>query len=174
MSRIIEVVPYDPVWPELFKQESALLQEIFGTNIVSINHTGSTSVPGMMAKPTIDILIELKDISNIQSYYEKMKSIGYDCRGECLDAVVPGTPGRFYFSKAIQEKHLYHVHACQSGHYQIREILAFRDYLRNNKEEAEKYGILKYELSKAYKNDNIGYMRGKDKFVKKLIEKALA
>lgn len=170
--RRLEVVEYDGEWPSLFEQEVALLSPVFGNDLVSIHHVGSTAVPGLAAKPTIDILCEIRAGAVITDYYEAMSGLGYECRGECLDAVVPGTPGRFYFPKVIDHQHVVHVHVCHEGHAQITEILAFRDYLVAHPSEVRQYGALKAKLAEQFEHDNVEYMRGKDSFVRSLIEKA--
>ena len=89
-----------------------------------------------------------------------MEGLGYRVRGECLDAEVPGTPGRFYFSKDQDGRRTHHTHACAVGHVEIADKLAFRDYLRTHPSRAAEYGALKYELARRFRHDNIAYMRG--------------
>ncbi|MFH1707133.1 MAG: GrpB family protein [Planctomycetota bacterium] len=172
MKRRIEVVAYDPGWPGLFKAEAAVLAEVFGAALAAIHHVGSTAVPGLAAKPTIDILCEVKAGTDIPAYYPAMARLGYECRGECLDAVIPGTPGRHYFPKVVDARHLIHVHVCHQGHPQVAELLGLRDYLRAHPDEAQVYGAHKVRLAAQFTLDNIAYMRGKDAFVKNLIARA--
>ena len=80
---------------------------------------------------------------------------------ECLDATVPGTPGRFYFSKDHNGSRTHQVHVCADGHPDIADKLAFRDYVRAHPVEAAAYGELKQRLALAHSDDNIGYMLGK-------------
>ena len=81
--------------------------------------------------------------------------------GECLDATVPGTPGRFYFGKDRNGTRTHQVHVCADGHPEIADKLAFRDYVRAHPVEAAAYGELKQRLALAHSDDNIGYMLGK-------------
>lgn len=97
MGRNIEVVAYDPAWPGAYAVEAKTLARVFGEALQSIHHIGSTSVPGLMAKPVIDILVVLDDTGHISRFNLGMERLGYRVRGECLDA--GGTLGRFYFSK---------------------------------------------------------------------------
>src|SRR5688500_12395500 len=97
MGRRIDIVSYDPVWPEMFVAERERLLPIFESILESIHHVGSSSVPGLPAKPVIDILIVISDDSNLSDLNPAMIELGYTPRGECLDA--GGTPGRFYYSK---------------------------------------------------------------------------
>ena len=174
MPRLIEVVDYSAQWPVRYEHEAERLRPAFGTALVAIHHTGSTSVPGLAAKPVIDILAEVSAGTDITIFYDQMSELGYDCRGECLDAEIPGTPGRHYFSQNRDGVRYSHVHVCNVGHEQIREILTFRDYLREHPHEANRYGDLKRRQAKQFAYDNIEYMRGKDELVKDLIGSALA
>ena len=158
MSRIIEVVHYDPVWIAAFEKEAAILNAVFGRRIVEVHHIGSTAVPGLDAKPIIDILVVLDDTDDINSFNCAMQDVGYRVRGECLDASIPGTPGRFYFTKDTNGVRSHHVHVCAKGHSEIFDKLAFRDYLRAHSSKAAAYGELKRRIATQYRLDNMGYM----------------
>ena len=172
MARIIEVKSYDIGWVSAFEVEAAMLTRVFGALVVAIHHVGSTSIPGLLAKPIIDILVVLKETETIDRFSGAMEDLGYRVRGECLDAVIPGTPGRFYFSKDTGGVRTHHVHVCSVGHAEVADKLAFRDYLRAHPPRAAAYGTLKQRLALAYRHDNIGYMRGKDAFVKTVLDEA--
>jgi GrpB-like predicted nucleotidyltransferase (UPF0157 family) len=169
MGRTIEVKPHDVLWTSAFEQEAAALSQVFGNSLVAIHHVGSTSIPGLVAKPIIDILVVLNETQTIERFSEGMQRLGYRVRGECLDAEIPGTPGRFYFSKDTGAVRTHHVHACGVGHSEAADKLAFRDYLRAHPRRAAAYGRLKQRLALVYRHDNIGYMRGKDAFVKTVL-----
>jgi len=109
MARIIEVKSYDAGWTRAFEVEAAALSRVFGDSLVAIHHIGSTSIPGLLAKPIIDILVVLTATETIDRFSGAMEGLGYRVRGECLDAVIPGTPGRFYFSKDNDGVRTYHV-----------------------------------------------------------------
>lgn len=166
MARIIEVVDYDPGWIAAFEREAAVLHGVFGERIVAVHHIGSTSVPGLEAKPIIDILVILDNTDDINIFDRAMEDAGYRVRGECLDAVIPGTPGRFYFTKETNGVRSHHVHVYAKGHWEISDKLAFREYLRAHSNAAAAYGELKRRIAAQYRFDNIGYMRAKDGFVK--------
>lgn len=150
------------------------MRRIFAPDLVSVHHIGSTAVPRLPAKPTIDILVIVQPGADIEGYYARMRGLGFECRGECLDAVVPGTPGRHYFPRLRGDVHVVHVHVCGEGHHQIAELLNLRDYLRTHPDDARRYADLKVALAHEFAHDNIGYMRGKDDFVKTLISRAEA
>jgi GrpB-like predicted nucleotidyltransferase (UPF0157 family) len=173
VKRCIEVVEYDSGWPARFEAEASKLARVFKPHLIGIHHIGSTAVPGLAAKPTIDILIEVKFGTSVSEYDEAMRRLGYECRGECLDAVIPGTPGRYYFPKIVDSQHVTHVHVCHEGHFQIAELLDLRDYLRTHSSESAEYGAHKARLAAKFTHNNIAYMKGKDELVKGLIEKAL-
>ena len=172
MTRVIEVKPYDAGWPLAFEVEAAALARVFGDSLVAIHHIGSTSVPGLLAKPIIDILVVLTETETIDRFSSAMEGCGYRVRGECLDAVIPGTPGRFYFSKDTDGVRTHQVHVCALGHAEIADKLAFRDYLRAHPHRAIAYESLKQRLALAYRHDNIGYMRSKDAFIKTILDEA--
>ena len=172
MSRVIEVVHYDPVWIAAFEKEAAILNAIFGARVIEVHHIGSTAVPGLDAKPIIDILVVLDRTDDINSFDRAMEDAGYRVRGECLDAPIPGTPGRFYFSKETNGVHSHHVHVCAKGHSEIFDKLAFRDYLRAHSNKAAAYGELKRRIAARYRFDNMGYMHAKDGFVKSTLLEA--
>jgi GrpB-like predicted nucleotidyltransferase (UPF0157 family) len=172
MSRVIEVVDYDPVWIAAFEKEAAILNAVFGQRVVEVHHIGSTAVPGLDAKPIIDILVVLDATDDINSFDRAMEDIGYRVRGECLDAPIPGTLGRFYFSKETNGVRSHHVHVCAKGHWEIFDKLAFRDYLRAHSSKAAAYGELKRRITAQYRFDNVGYMHAKDGFVKSTLLEA--
>jgi GrpB-like predicted nucleotidyltransferase (UPF0157 family) len=172
MARKIEVVDYDPGWIVAFEKEAATLKAVLEERVVEMQHIGSTSVPGLAAKPVIDILIILDHTDDINSFDRAMEGVGYRVRGECLDATIPGTPGRFYFTKETNGVRSHHVHVYAKGHWEIVDKLAFRDYLRTHGREAAAYGELKRRIAAQYRFDNIGYMRAKDGFVKSTLLEA--
>jgi GrpB-like predicted nucleotidyltransferase (UPF0157 family) len=172
MSRVIEVVDYDPVWIAAFEKEAAILNAVFGRRVIEVHHIGSTAVPALEAKPIIDILVVLDDTDDINSFDRAMEDIGYRVRGECLDAPIPGTPGRFYFSKETNEVPSHHVHVCARGHSEIVDKLAFRDYLRTHSDKAAACGELKRRITRQFRFDNIGYMHAKAGFVKSTLLEA--
>jgi GrpB-like predicted nucleotidyltransferase (UPF0157 family) len=172
MGRFIEVVSADATWSATFDREAADLTRVFGQMLVGIHHIGSTSVPALPAKPIIDILVVLRETATIARFDGAMEALGYRVRGECLDAEVPGTPGRYYFSKDTQGVRSHQVHACAANHPEVAEKLAFRDYLRTHPQQAAAYGELKHRLARDHPHDIVSYIRGKDLFIKSLLEDA--
>ena len=130
MARIIEVVHYDSLWIAAFEKEAAVLNSVFGQRVVEMHHIGSTSVPGLDAKPIIDILVILDHTDDINSFDRAMEDVGYRVRGECLDATIPGTPGRFYFTKETNGVRSHHVHVYAKGHWEIPDKHARQGWFR--------------------------------------------
>ena len=172
MVRTIEVLPHDTVWESAFVQESRALEQVFAPALIAIHRIGSTSVRDLAAKPIIDILVVLHETDTIARFSNAMEALGYQVRGECLDAEIPGTPGRFYFSKNRGETRTHHVHVCAVGHPEIADKLAFRDYLRAHPSRAAEYGALKERLALRHRQDSIGYMHGKDNFIRTVLQEA--
>lgn len=164
----IAVVAYDPQWVARYRQEAAVLHEVFGDQVLAVHHIGSTSVPGLSAKPIIDILLEVRDIEAIDRYNASMRARGYDPRGEF------GLPSRRYFPKIIDGRRICHVHTWQSGDPAIERHLSFRDYLASNPEPRDAYGRLKEELAAQFAGDRERYMDGKHDFIQETEQQAIA
>ncbi len=158
-------------WQKNFRKEKTLLERAVGiANIVRINHIGSTAVPDLIAKPTIDILVEIKNDTDISKLIGKMQSVGY----------------RFIHQPTIPVKHMYfikgytsqgfkgqvfHVHSDYRGDW---DELYFRDYLLTHPEIADEYGKLKLALQKRYGYDRDGYTNAKTDFIKRVVKLARA
>lgn len=163
----VVVTEYNDNWKQMFQEESQKIKHIFADELVQIHHIGSTSVPGLQAKPIIDIMPVVQDIEKIDSFNEQMERLGYECMGEL------GMKGRRYFRKGGDHR-THQVHVFQVDNKEdIHRHLAVRDYLRIHSEEARKYGNLKENLAKQFPKDIEAYMDGKDAFVKELEGKAL-
>lgn len=168
MLRRITVVPYDARWSDLFQEEADELTAMFGGEVVAIHHIGSTAIPGIHAKPIIDILVEVQDIERIDAFNQEMAERGYVPKGEF------GIRGRRFFIKGTEESRTHHVHVFQTGDAEFERHLVFRDYLRAHPEEAQAYSRLKQELARRFPNDIDSYMAGKDDLIKATERKARA
>jgi GrpB-like predicted nucleotidyltransferase (UPF0157 family) len=166
MSRKVLVFPYNPAWPQQFEAESGVLQAIFGNEVVGIHHFGSTSIPGMSAKPIIDILVEVSEIERVDRFNEKMRETGYTPKGE------NGIMGRRYFVKGSEDLHVSHVHCFQSGHWQIERCLNFRDYLMDHPSDAWSYSRLKEFLAEQFPENIDAYIEGKEPLCEEINAKA--
>ena len=166
-KRIIEVVGYDPQWAEAYRTESIAVQDVLKGLDVRLHHIGSTSVPGLMAKPVIAILIEANDVAELDGYDAAMKAIGYVPKGEF------GIPGRRFYLKGLYDR-THHVHSFNRGTTDVFRHLAFKDYLIAHPDIAGEYGALKAKLADMCNNDNDTYCDGKTGFVQEHEKKALA
>lgn len=167
MARKIEVVDYRPEWETMFKEESKKIKKILGKNCVGVYHIGSTSVKGLPAKPIIDIMPVVKDISLVDAHNGEFEALGYECRGEF------GIPGRRFFAKGGDNR-THHIHIFeQSNQTDIQRHIAVRDYLNAHSDTAAEYAALKKQLAAEFPFDNDGYCDGKDEYMKSLEEKAL-
>lgn len=158
--RKIEVVDYNPAWPELFAKECYVLQKTLKGVAIAIHHIGSTAVLGLAAKPIIDILIEITNLDMLDRLNIDMESIGYKPKGEF------GIAGRRYFQKGGNER-THHLHAFIAGDQNVARHLAFRDYLRANQVVSAEYAELKRSIALNCDNDSQKYCDGKDRFIKK-------
>jgi GrpB-like predicted nucleotidyltransferase (UPF0157 family) len=165
--RKVDVLPYSRSWPISFEKEKKLLAEVFGSTAV-IRHIGSTSIPGMSAKPIIDILAEADSIALFEQAADRLKEWGYIAKGE------NGIPGRRYFVRFTGAgERLVHLHCYPKGHREIGRHLLFRDYLREHPEEADLYSRTKLEAARKYPYDIESYIKEKDPVVKLLDGRAL-
>lgn len=133
--KIIEVVPYDPSWPIIFAAESKTIQEALGENCLEIHHIGSTAVPGLVAKPKIDIIAVVNHLSEVG---KQLISIGIQYQGEY------NIPLRYFFSK--RSKVNVNLHVYEEDHPEIELNLLFRDYLCSHAAARDEYALLKRQL----------------------------
>ncbi len=163
--RTIEVGPYNSQWKEGYLKEMGKIMLIIKNEIIEIHHIGSTSIPGIYAKPVIDILIGVVNINNIDKYNVEMDKLGYICKGEY------GIKGRRFFMKGLYNR-THHIHIFQSDNPEILRHINFRDYLIAHSEEARIYSELKRKMAIDFRYDIQGYCNGKDAFIKDIDRKA--
>ena len=168
MPQHITVVSYDPVWVLKFKYEKQKIEAILKNDCFGVFHIGSTSVKNLDAKPIIDILVVVRDLSLVDAKQTEFENLGYEYLGEF------GIKGRRYLRKGGDERtHQIHVFKHDNLDEIIRH-LAFRDYLRTHKDVCTEYAKLKKDLADKFPYDINGYCDGKDNFVKEHEQKALA
>jgi len=163
--RTVEIVPYQKKWKSMFKEEREKLKDVFKDEAIDIHHIGSTAIEHLDAKPIIDLLIVVRDITKVDAYNNEMASLGYGAYGE------NGIRNRRFFAKG-GDKRTHHVHIFENGDSEIRRHLAFRDYLRTHPEKAKEYGQLKRSLSNLYCLNPAEYTKGKSAFIQSIDEKA--
>lgn len=160
-SGTVRVVPYDPAWPELFAAEAARIAAALQGLPLGLEHMGSTGVPGLAAKPVVDILAGRPPGSAAAPYVEALVRAGYAHRGE------QGIPGREFFRRG--DPRAYHLHLAEEGSDPWRTPLAFRDALRADPALAAEYARLKRELAARFPRDREAYIEGKGPFVARVL-----
>ena len=168
MPQHVTVVDYDSEWPSNYVRERDRITEILNGNCVSIYHIGSTAVPGLPAKPIIDIMAVVRSLERVDAVAEKFSNIGYEYLGEF------GIAGRRYLRKGGDER-THQIHMFQADDWNnISRHLAFRDYMRAHKKERDEYAKLKKDLAQKFPYDIDGYCDGKEGFVREVEKRALA
>lgn len=172
-ARIYPIIlsEYNPAWPEWFAEEKANLEGLIGVeNIARISHCGSTSVPGLTAKPTVDILLEIAETIDIEELIALMPNKEYIClrkEGNSLSVHDRVMFLKGYTDTGFADK-VYHIHVRYPGNY---DELHFRDYLIAHPETAAEYAALKRSLWKNFEHDRDGYTEAKGKFIRTVTEK---
>lgn len=165
---MIEVVDHDPAWMDAFEIESQRIGLALGRVAVRIHHIGSTAIPGLKAKPVIDILLEASSLDALDAGSPMLEALGYEAMGEF------GIPGRRYFRLTdARGARTHQLHAFEPGVPNVVRHLALRDYMRAHPGVAEQYGALKKRLANTYPDDMAAYKDGKDAFVKEHERRAL-
>jgi GrpB-like predicted nucleotidyltransferase (UPF0157 family) len=165
----ILVVPYDPRWPQLFQDEAEFLRARLPKSLIErIEHFGSTAVPGLAAKPVIDILVQVSSLEDTRTQIVPLlESEGYEYfwRTDRLPAYA------WFIKRNTESKRTHHLHMVEADS-KLWERLYFRDYLRDFPEEAGRYSDLKLSLAEKYPNDRVAYTEGKSAMVESLTETA--
>jgi len=155
------VVPYDPNWAAEFAAEAERIRSVLNSVDLAIHHIGSTAIPGISAKPIIDILLEVDDIQTLEGYSSALAGPGYEAKGEF------GSPGQRYFRKeSVSGVRTHQIHACERGSAGSERHLSFRDYMITHPDGAQAYSLLKRRLAASHPDDIEAYMDGKDSFIK--------
>lgn len=154
----IIIVDYDSVWPAVFEELRQRVGSALADLSFTIEHVGSTSVPGLAAKPIIDLDILLRSAADQPLAIERLSAFGYVHRGDL------GIPGREAFSHPAEIPR-HHLYLCPPGSVAYRDHIAFRDYLRTHPETVEEYARLKHELARIYHDDRDGYTDAKTTFI---------
>jgi GrpB-like predicted nucleotidyltransferase (UPF0157 family) len=160
-SGVVRLSPYQPVWQRLFKEEKERLQQAVGPYVLDIQHVGSTSIPGLVAKPILDIAIAVCDFEAATICIEPIEGLGYVYRGEF------GIPRRHYFAKGEPRTHHLHMNEIDSVDYE-NQIL-FRDYLIRHPDVAQAYAALKLDLARRFPADRDAYLAGKAPFIEHVL-----
>lgn len=167
MSEPVVIVEYNPDWPDMFEAEKTRLHGAIGVWAAAIEHIGSTAVPGLAAKPIIDIMVGLNQLADAAFCIERMERLGYTYHPEKEDEL----PERRYFKRG---PNTYHVHMVELGSAFWERHLLFRDYLRGHRNDALAYEMLKRELAQMHPHDRERYTLGKTRLIQEIEAKARA
>ncbi len=169
MTRPLKIVAYDSNWPNLFEKEKKLIFETVGHIVVRAEHIGSTAVPGLGAKPIIDILAAVNHLDQAKLCIEPLKLIGYEYEPE-LEAQIPE---RRFFNKGKPPKDQhYHLHMVELTSDFWKRHLLFHNYLRAHPEVAQEYEKLKKRLAAKYGRNREDYTEAKTPFIVSIVAKA--
>jgi GrpB-like predicted nucleotidyltransferase (UPF0157 family) len=154
------LVPADPGWPVRFEVERVALEGAIGEWVIGgIHHVGSTAVPGLEAKPIIDILVGVRDLGTSRACFEPLARLDYQ--------YAPYLPEEMHwFCKPDPANRTHHLHLVPVNSKRYRDELAFRDLLRENQDLAEEYAALKCRLAEHFPNDREAYTEGKTNFIR--------
>jgi GrpB-like predicted nucleotidyltransferase (UPF0157 family) len=152
----IVLVPHDPRWAQAFEEARAAIMGACGEHVLEVLHVGSTAIPGIAAKPVIDMMPLLRRHEDGFACVPAMAALGFEFRGEA------GLCGRHYFIKGQPRTH--HVHMYQSDHPEVGRHIRFRDYLRQHPAQAFAYEALKRELAARFGSDTRAYSDAKSEF----------
>jgi GrpB-like predicted nucleotidyltransferase (UPF0157 family) len=162
----VEVVDYDPAWPARFEAMRAKLAASLGSVALRIDHVGSTAVPGLPAKPVVDIQLSVADVEDIDAY-----RAGIEAHGIVLRYV---EPGHRYFRPRPGVPRLWQIHVCQADSDWERAHLLFRDYLRARSDVAADYAAMKYRVAREFPDDRIAYNDAKAPWIEATLRDAEA
>jgi GrpB-like predicted nucleotidyltransferase (UPF0157 family) len=169
----VSIVAYDPRWTELFEKERLHLLSCLPADLVKrIEHFGSTAVPGLRAKPIVDILVEVSSLDETrQRIAPILEAQGYDYfwRPSFGDNIPPFYA--WFIKREMNGNRTHHIHMVEAQ-FEHWDRLLFRDYLIEHKDIARKYGHLKMKLYGAHQNDRVAYTQAKSDFIRRVTEKA--
>jgi len=159
----VELVPHDPEWSRKYAKEVPILKGVFLENLVSLHHIGSTSIPGILAKPIIDILGAVKSLDEVDKVVGYLEELGFRAHGEM------NIPGRRYFTRIDNSVHL---HIFKEGDPQLARHLTFCEFLIAHPEKAKAYEELKKQCASKFADNSLKYAESKTQFVRQMDEEA--
>ncbi|UOY90691.1 GrpB family protein [Bacillus glycinifermentans] len=166
MDATIMIEDAKPEWPERYETEKKRLQPVFGKIALGIEHIGSTAVPGLAAKPVLDLMVGVKHLSEAERLIEPLSDLGYE------HVFHEAFPRRRFFRKGKRRAGIHHLHIYVYKSEEWKNQLRFRDYLRAHPKVREDYETLKRDLAKHFPHDRNSYTKGKAPFITHIVEKA--
>ncbi len=165
------IIDYDPAWPALYEGEKQALLDLLGDAIIAIEHVGSTAVPGLGAKPIIDIMAGVHCIDDAMAFIEPLKRLDYEYHPE-FEAVIPER--RFFIKVGPGDQRTHHLHIVEPTTEFWELHILFRDYLRAHPDVAKEYEALKRQLAAQFAFNRPAYQDAKTDFIKAVEVKARA
>jgi GrpB-like predicted nucleotidyltransferase (UPF0157 family) len=163
----VRIVDPDPAWAGAARAELDRLAAALGPIALRLEHVGSTAVPGLAAKPILDLQLSVASLAPFAAFADPLARLGYRF---VPDPEMPDYP---FFGRPPERPRSHHLHVCVAGGEQERRHLAVRDFLRAHPEEAAGYAALKRAVAARHPGDRLGYMAGKDRYVGELQARAL-
>ena len=160
---IVQLSDYNSLWTDEFEKEKSILQEALGDYVLEIEHIGSTAIPGMKAKPIIDILLATNSLDDVDSFSPFLNDLGYVYRENASDEV------HLVFAKGFEESRTHYLHIATLNSLIWKNDRYFRDTLQNDAELAKEYEDLKISLANQYSDDRTKYTEGKKVFIEKVL-----
>jgi GrpB-like predicted nucleotidyltransferase (UPF0157 family) len=160
----VKLVGYDPLWADEFRVEAERIARACHELEIRLEHVGSTAIPGLSAKPIIDIAAGVAPRADRAPYIQTLKELGYEHKGAY------GIPGRDYFRRGSPDSHHVHMYSWSSDSW--HDHLIFRDHLRANPAVMLEYEILKRQLAHTYANDRRKYQSEKGPFIQAVLREA--
>lgn len=170
MAAPVLLSDYDPRWPALFEQERARIVEALAPYVLAVEHFGSTAVPGLAAKPTVDLMVGIFRLSDAPRCIPRMQALGYEYLPE-LEATLPE---RRFFRRGPKGAGTHHAHMVEVGSAFWERHLLFRDHLRAHADVRDAYAQLKRELAGRHGEDREAYTDAKTPFIEAAVKKARA
>jgi GrpB-like predicted nucleotidyltransferase (UPF0157 family) len=167
MNRPLEIVSYDPRWPDTFAVLRDQLTDALGALALRIEHVGSTAVAGLPAKPIIDLDVVIATRADLPAVLARLHPLGYRHEGDL------GVPGREAFTTPPGAP-LHHLYVCAADNPQLADHMTFRDYLRAHPETARAYADLKKFLAHRFRTDRTAYTEGKSAFIEQVLTLSLS
>lgn len=163
----VQLVPYDPEWAKFYAVEEESLKELLGKKCLGVEHIGSTAIPGMEAKPILDLMVAVEAIDDYDWYTDRLKQLGYEFRRDNRS-----DQEHILYVKGPEENRTHYLKLTTPNSDFWREHVLFRDYLINHAERAAEYQHLKQELLSQHAEDRTLYTEGKANFIKETIKLA--
>lgn len=161
----VKLVPHKDAWDGEYRETAAMLKEVWGEDILDIQHVGSTAIPSIKAKPILDVAVRLRSMQEMD--IEALTSRGYEYCGPHFGSV----EYQVFVLRGEGDISLHHIHVYGPGEKGFYELVGFRDYLNTHPETAKEYERIKISLSEVHATERSAYTKGKGEFIRSIYEK---